>query len=107
MSAAAAMRLTQLHGEPRSTLVGPAHARDGTEVPGAYLLEIPVTRDHAIRDRGWPDLLLQLMGYQLLQRLEQCVEVVVGPQVQVDAVDHLHRLMPHLSRAAGEGTALS
>jgi hypothetical protein len=33
MSAAAAMRLTQLHGEPKSTLVGPAHARDGTEVP--------------------------------------------------------------------------
>jgi hypothetical protein len=26
MSAAAAMRLTQLHSEPRSTLVGPAHA---------------------------------------------------------------------------------
>jgi hypothetical protein len=33
MNAAAAMRLTQLHGEPKSTLVGPAHARDGTEVP--------------------------------------------------------------------------
>ena len=33
MSAAAAMRLTQLHGEPKSTLAGPAHARDGTEVP--------------------------------------------------------------------------
>jgi len=27
MSAAAAMRLTQVHGEPKSTLVGPAHAR--------------------------------------------------------------------------------
>jgi uncharacterized protein YhfF len=33
MSAAAAMRLTQLPGEPESTLAGPAHARDGTEVP--------------------------------------------------------------------------
>ena len=33
MSAAAAMRLTQLRGEPKSTLVGPARARDGTEVP--------------------------------------------------------------------------
>ncbi len=33
MNAAAAMRLTQLHGEPKSTLVGSAHARDGTEVP--------------------------------------------------------------------------
>jgi hypothetical protein len=32
MSAAAAMRLTQLHGEPKSTLAGPAHARDGTEM---------------------------------------------------------------------------
>ena len=32
MSAAAAMRLTRLRGEP-STLVGPAHARDGAEVP--------------------------------------------------------------------------
>jgi hypothetical protein len=31
MSAAAAMPLTQLHGEPKSTLVGPVHARDGTE----------------------------------------------------------------------------
>jgi hypothetical protein len=29
MSAAAAMRRTQLHGEPKLTLVGPAHARDG------------------------------------------------------------------------------
>jgi len=33
MSAAAAMRLTQLHGEPKPTLAGLAHARDGTEVP--------------------------------------------------------------------------
>ncbi len=30
MSAAAAMRLTQLHGQPKATLVGPAHASDGT-----------------------------------------------------------------------------
>jgi hypothetical protein len=28
----AAMRLTQLRGEPKSTLPGPAHARDGTAV---------------------------------------------------------------------------
>jgi hypothetical protein len=33
MSAAAATRLTPLHGEPRSTLAGLACARDGTEVP--------------------------------------------------------------------------
>ena len=33
MSAAAATRLTQLHGEPKSTLVWLAHARDGTKVP--------------------------------------------------------------------------
>ena len=32
MRAAATMRLTQLHGEPESTLAGPAR-RDGTEVP--------------------------------------------------------------------------
>jgi hypothetical protein len=32
MSAAAVMRLTQLHGEPKSTLAGPAHAVDGMEV---------------------------------------------------------------------------
>jgi hypothetical protein len=32
MKTAAAMRLTKLHGDPKSTLVGPAHARDGTEV---------------------------------------------------------------------------
>jgi len=31
MSVAAALRLTQFHGEPKPTLVGPAHARDGTE----------------------------------------------------------------------------
>ena len=27
------MRLTQLPGEPKSTLAGSAHARDGTAVP--------------------------------------------------------------------------
>ena len=30
MSAAAAARLTQLHGEPKSTLVGQSHARYGS-----------------------------------------------------------------------------
>ena len=34
MSAAAAMRLTQVHGEPKSTLVGPAHARGEGVVTG-------------------------------------------------------------------------
>jgi hypothetical protein len=33
MSAAAATRLTLIRGAPESTLAGPAHARDGTEVP--------------------------------------------------------------------------
>ena len=33
MSAAAAMRLTQLRGKPTSALAGPPHARDGAEVP--------------------------------------------------------------------------
>jgi hypothetical protein len=32
MSTAAAARLTQLHGEPKSKLAGPAQASDGTEV---------------------------------------------------------------------------
>jgi hypothetical protein len=40
MSAAAA-RLTQIHGEPKSTLAGPAHARGGTSV------------DHCLAGQAW------------------------------------------------------
>ena len=48
MSAAAAMRPTQLHGEPKSTLAGPAHARDGTEVP---VRPWPIRRLITVTDR--------------------------------------------------------
>jgi hypothetical protein len=43
------MRLAQLHGEPKSTLVGPAHARDGTEVPVSRGRRLPaVDQRHAV-----------------------------------------------------------
>jgi len=49
MSAAAATRLTQLHGEPESTLVWQAHARDATELP--VLLGV-IRRLITVTDRG-------------------------------------------------------
>jgi len=56
------MRLTQRHGEPKLTLVGPAHARDGTDTRYSHGLirrrmtvtdrEGVVTRD-ALSDRAF------------------------------------------------------
>jgi hypothetical protein len=60
MSAAAAMRLTQVHGEPKSTLVGPAHARDGTGVP---VLQWPDQTPHnGDIPRGWCCYLVRASG---------------------------------------------
>ena len=55
MSAAAAMRLTRLHGEPRSALVWPAHARrrhGGAGTPMAFMPDCDVV---VIRGLVWEE----------------------------------------------------
>jgi hypothetical protein len=109
MSAAAAMRLTQLHGEPKSTLVGPAHARDGTEVP---VLPWPDQTPHnADRSRGRPNpwgaphvwrplgslFLGTLFDVEAAHRLVDRIQdefPVLGEQVTVNVLGRLDLAVP-------------